>query len=98
MKKQNGLPLWQPVRLDELTEGYFFFTLTAALRTAPALNAARLPAGIWIFWRVLGFVPTRAAVLRTSNVPKPVSVTFSPDLRAAMMASIVVLMTLAVSA
>src|SRR5258708_39200182 len=77
--------------LDFLAAGFFagafflpessFLPLTADLSTAPALKAARLPAGIWIFARVLGFVPVRAAVWRTSNVPKPVSVTFSPFLR-----------------
>ena len=56
----------------------FFCPETAPRRTVPAVNAGRWRAAILIFWPVRGCVPVRAADLRTSKVPNPVSVSLSP--------------------
>ena len=61
---------------------------TASLRDFPDLKAGSFIAGILIFWLGLrGFTPVRAARLETRNVPKPVTVTFSPFLRDLVMLS-----------
>ena len=52
--------------------------LTAAFKAFPALNAEILDALICISLPVCGLRPERAALSRTSKVPKPINVTGSP--------------------
>ena len=51
---------------------YSFFS------SLPALKAGTLEAAICISSPVCGLRPVRAALSRTSNVPNPISCTFSP--------------------
>ena len=53
----------------------------ASLKPLPALKAGVLEAAILISLPVWGLRPVRAALLRTSKVPKPTSVTLSPFFR-----------------
>ena len=57
---------------------------TAARSGALALKPGTLLAGICSGWRVYGLIPIRAWRWRSSNVPKPVSVTFSPRCSASL--------------
>ena len=74
----------RPFRADN----YFFAPLTVAFKVAPALNAGCFDALIFSSAPVFGLRPTRAARLRTSNVPKPTSATLSPFLSAPEIISI----------
>ena len=49
------------------------FYLSKSLNALPALNAGTFEAAIVIFSPVLGFLPSRAALSRDSNVPNPTS-------------------------
>src|SRR5690606_27839321 len=55
---------------------------TASFKDFPALKAGTRVAGISMAWPVAGFTPRRGARSRTSKVPKPTKVTFSPLARA----------------
>jgi len=55
---------------------------TASLRPFPALNTGTFFAAIFIVAPVWGFLPVRAFLLLTRNVPKPTSVTAAPYLSA----------------
>ncbi len=49
---------------------------TAFFNSLPGTNLGMLCAGIFIGMPVLGFLPTRAFLLATKNVPNPTRVTF----------------------
>ncbi len=53
--------------------------LTASFNALPALKAGTLLAGISISLPVCGLRPLRAALSRTSKLPKPINCTFSPS-------------------
>jgi hypothetical protein len=57
------------------------------LSGALAVHAGDLVAGMVMRSRVWGLTPFRSLRSRTSNVPKPVSVTFSPRVSASVMRS-----------
>ena len=62
-------------------KGLFFATksyLINFLNVLPGVNPGALRAANVIRSPVLGFLPTRAFLLLTLNVPNPVSTTFSP--------------------
>src|SRR6478672_5234647 len=61
--------------------------LTACFSWAPGLKAGAVDAAMSIASPVCGFRPWRAARSRVSNVPKPGSVTLSPELSAVVMES-----------
>src|SRR5436305_15338801 len=65
-----------------LEEDFFPVAATALRSTVPAVKAGRWRSAIAIFCPVRGCVPVRATDLRTSKVPKPVSVSLSPEARA----------------
>ena len=69
---------------DFSPEALFVFIdyFTKSLKAFPALNAGTLQAAILIFSPVCGFLPSRAALSRASNVPKPIKETLSPALTA----------------
>ena len=60
------------------TRRLFFHYFTASFSSLPALKAGTLEAAICISSPVCGLRPVRAALSRTSNVPNPISCTFSP--------------------
>ena len=62
-----------------------FFQFTLSVRSEPALNLGRFFSLIFSGSPVLGFLPVRALVCSTSNVPKPIKVTFSPFFNASPM-------------
>src|SRR5215472_8051459 len=67
-----------------------YFLLTAFFNSAPAENFATLRAAILIVAPVCGLRPLRAFLCETEKVPKPISATRSPFLRAEVMLSTVV--------
>ena len=77
-----------PVVTGKLNTHYFLTPFTVAFSVAPGLNAGTLAALIFSSSPVLGLRPMRAARLRTSNVPKPTSVSESPFFRVPEMMSI----------
>jgi hypothetical protein len=56
----------------------FVFPLAAALKAVPAQNLGTFLAAIFISLPVRGFLPFRAFLFMTENVPKPMRVTLSP--------------------
>lgn len=58
--------------------GLFCFYRIAFLSVLPAVKPGALRAASVIACPVFGFRPTRCCLLRTLNVPNPVSTTFSP--------------------
>lgn len=60
--------------------------LIVFLRAFPAVNPGVFRAGILIGAPDCGFLPVLAALFRTEKVPKPVTITFSPLLRASEIA------------
>src|SRR5438552_14176129 len=67
-----------------------YFLLTAFFSSAPGVNLATFRAAILIVAPVCGLRPLRAFLWETEKVPKPISATRSPFLRAEVMLSTVV--------
>ena len=61
-----------------INEKDIFHYFTASFSSLPALKAGTLEAAICISSPVCGLRYVRAALSRTSNVPNPISCTFSP--------------------
>src|SRR5664280_1374021 len=65
----------------------FLIYFTASFKPFPALNTATFFAAILMALPVWGFLPVRAFLFLTANVPNPTSVTESPFLSAFLIAA-----------
>src|SRR5262249_21850269 len=88
LENERGARWTPPHDLERPLQAYaYLLAFTASLSVLLALKPGVLVASILIFARVCGFTPSRAWRWRTSKVPKPVKVTFSPFFSDSVMTS-----------